>query len=83
MTDGTHYKRKPPKHSTEQLQNALTAVKSKYHVIVDSNSYDICNTSFRRSKIRVPYVHFFKFCFFFFLGTQGHTLSYGIVRFSQ
>ena len=38
MTDGTHYKRKAPKYSEEQLQNALTAVRSKRHLIINNNS---------------------------------------------
>ena len=74
MTGGTHYKRKPPKHIKEQLQNALTAVKSKYHVIVDSNSYDICNTSFRRSKNKSALCPFFQILFFFlFRGTRPYS----------
>ena len=45
MTGGTHYKRKTPKYSEEQLQDVLRAVRSKRHLIVNSNSWDICNTS--------------------------------------
>ena len=45
MTGGTDYKRKTPKYSEEQLQNVLAAVRSKCHLIVNSNSWNICNTS--------------------------------------
>ena len=38
MTGGTHYNRETSKYSEEQLQNALTAVRSKCHSIVNSNS---------------------------------------------
>ena len=34
MTDGTHPKRKTKKYSEEQLQNALTAVKSMIIIFV-------------------------------------------------
>ena len=42
MTGGTHPKRKTKKYSEEQLQNALTAVRSKY----DYNFCNICNLHF-------------------------------------
>ena len=38
MTGGTCYQRKTPQYSEEKLQNALTTVRSKCHLIINSNS---------------------------------------------
>ena len=46
MTGGTHPKRKTKKYSEEQLQNALTAVRSKY----DYNFCNICNLHFCKDR---------------------------------
>ena len=42
MTGGTYLKRKTKKYCEEQLQNTLTAVRSKY----DYNFCNICNLHF-------------------------------------